>query len=93
VGTTPTSWFSEEGNHNYQCPGTQYITGVTCSGSYCDNLSVECTTTNLAKYNCTWAGPFSEEQAAYLAPSGRAISGIWCSGSYCDNMWYLTCSV
>ncbi|MCH9688604.1 MAG: hypothetical protein K0V04_44645 [Deltaproteobacteria bacterium] len=66
-----------------------------CKGSFCNYLSVECTTTNNnpAPHTCTWSGWFSEEDPDFLAPSGQAIKGVQCSGSNCDDKRYWYCPI
>lgn len=35
-------WFSEENGGTKDCGGDRYVTGVKCSGSYCDNVELWC---------------------------------------------------
>lgn len=89
-------YISEEGAgtaNEAHCDGNNmWMTGITCSGDYCDNVSIRCsallgTTTG----NCTWSEWFSEEQAPFRAPNNRYVKGIECGGSYCDNKRYRHC--
>lgn len=91
-----TPYFSEEGStadRRGRCAGPQrWMTGVACSGSYCDNLSIRCTQfPGSSPSNCEWSGWYSEEQSRFNAPSGYFIKAVECSGSYCDNKRYRYC--
>ncbi|MBC8070552.1 MAG: hypothetical protein IAG13_19630 [Deltaproteobacteria bacterium] len=69
------------------CPADGMVDGVDCAGSNCDNLTVHCEYTDLARSNlCDWSGWFSEEQGWANVPLGTAVAGIQCSGRYCDRM-------
>ena len=91
-----TRWFSEEGHPRHDrgiCKQDEMMTGVSCKGSYCDNLSLECTKTTARLSQCRWEPKkHSEEQNPYHAASGRVVRGIVCSGSYCDDKQFLTCA-
>lgn len=91
-----TPYFSEEGSMDErrgQCAGPQrWMTGVACSGSYCDNLTIRCTAfPGTTPSNCSWSGWFSEEQPRFNAPNGYFIKTVECGGSYCDNKRYRYC--
>ncbi|PRQ09678.1 hypothetical protein [Enhygromyxa salina] len=93
-----TSYFSEEGSgydDEGHCWGNdEWMTGVDCSGSYCDDLSLRCTKflgSNTG--NCYWSGWYSEEQSAFMAATGHYIKGMECGGSYCDNKRYRYCKM
>ena len=90
-----TSYFSEEGSgaaDERHCPWGEFVTGVACSGSYCDELSLRCTEAIGTGFSsCQWSGWYSEEQGPFQTPSGRFIKGVECSGSYCDNKRYRHC--
>lgn len=80
--------------HGHVCPAGEKMTGIDCAGSYCDDISIECSPApGLLTHRCQWVGPFSDGDGAYLAPSNEAIQGVWCSGQHCDNKWYLECEV
>jgi hypothetical protein len=94
-------------NENYEVchassatPGL--VTGIDCSGSYCDNLSLECTQIVQLVYgvphwlgvtNCSWSGWYSEEQGSVDFGWNRFITGVECQGSYCDNKRFHVCSL
>lgn len=88
-----TGYFSEESTSYRYCGRGGWVSGIACNGSYCDNISLQCTNTNRGHYNCTWSGWFSEEDPAFVAPTGQYIKGVQCGGSYCDNKRYYYCSM
>ena len=86
-----TSNFSEEGTSYRYCGSNEIMTGISFSGGYGDNVSIECSTIPRTRYNCGWVGPYSEEQG-YREFGGRYANGMYCSGSNCDNHWYYVCN-
>lgn len=89
---------SEETPGASQCPADQVVTGFECTGSYCDNVSIECHDygTNVASFG-QWSMWFEHEHGAipggpgtvkssHVCPSGTKITGIDCWGNYCDNI-------
>lgn len=88
-----TSYFSEEAPSSQVCSGpNNFMTGISCKGSYCDNVSLQCTlVSGKTKTTCKWMPWFSEEaEYSYLEP-GYYASGLACRGSNCDNMSILAC--
>jgi hypothetical protein len=87
--------------HNHQSsPGV--LTGIDCSGDYCDNISLECRQPEgtvsgvyrkLNATNCSWSGWYSEEQGSVDFGMHRYITGVECSGDYCDNKRFYVCSL
>lgn len=90
-GSYWTSWFSEERRGRRVCGSHSWLTGVNCSGWWCDNLSIRCTTTEKRATNCRWSGRYSEEDHWFTAPDGYFIHGIACYGAYCDEKKYQYC--
>jgi hypothetical protein len=110
------SWFSEEGDNLRECiaPGpaswwsgspptdrwSGVVTGIRCSGSNCDNLSIECgkavsvsTSETAVLYDCDfWAISLSEESPP-MDFGDRVITGARCDGSYCDNVLLTVCGL
>lgn len=91
-----TSYFSEEGspNQNYRtCQGNSYMTGISCQGGYCDNISLQCTTiTNRSRStDCYWTAYFSEEAGYNYLRNGYYAVGVRCRGSYCDDKSIYAC--
>lgn len=82
------------------CPSGWAATGIRCTGSYCDNITLSCTrytqtpaTTHRAPHR--WSSKWISEEALSDSESGWSIAqgdpnsfitGIRCSGSYCDNV-------
>lgn len=79
-----TSYFSEEATNFRRCTG--FMTGLAATGSYSDNLSMECTTSSRSARNCVWSAWFSEEDPNFEAPTGTFVRALQCSGGSCDNM-------
>lgn len=93
-----TPYFSEEGSGTADeghCWGKdRWMTGVACSGSYCDDLSLRCTQfkgSSSSNDKCDWSNWYSEEHPPFLAPIGYYIKGMECDGSYCDKKRYYHC--
>src|SRR5512147_2504911 len=87
------NFISEESPNNFRYCYPAFITGVACKGSYCDNVTVECSNLSAlgAPTNCFWTGFFSEEQGQLTFPTGYYPTGVQCSGGYCDNMSFYVC--
>jgi hypothetical protein len=82
-----TPYFSEEPPNNArECPVGYWMTGISCQGSYCDNISIQCTRVFVAGGACEWGPKFSEEEMYFVLPGSRYARGIACFGSYCDNL-------
>lgn len=81
------------------------VTGFQCdSGSYCDNIQLECATPGAwvgdtfepARFTaCSWSDYYSEEDPwfAYGATSNFWITGVECANSYCDDKRYHICTM
>jgi hypothetical protein len=93
------SWsgpFSEEGakdgRNSRICEGEGIVTGVECTGRYCDNLNLQCTKlVSGGRTNCAWSGSLSDEKGAYRFD--HWIAGVMCTGRFCDNMKFLVCDL
>jgi len=87
--------FSEEGTNYQFCNAGYWATGLSCSGRYCDNVSIQCSRmTNVTPQNCYWSGWVSEEGSGRLNfGSGYYARGAQCSGRYCDNMRFYVCQL
>lgn len=92
-----TSYFSEEGSgaaDERHCPWGSFVTGIACSGGWCDNLSLLCTeAVGRGTGNCQWSPWYSEEHGPFQASSGRYIAGVECNGGWCDNKRYRHCQM
>lgn len=101
-------WYHYEDENYHVChswdgqPG--FVTAIRCSGSYCDNISIECGQASLqygqwgpsfpvSVTNCSWSGWYSEEQGSVNFGTNRYITGVECNGSRCDNKRYYVCSM
>lgn len=88
----PPSWShsTSDGHPPADCyPGL--VSGIRCSGRYCDDMSLFCdyavSTTDVG----TFGAGFSDENGPYVCPEGQVVTGLACSGDYCDDV-YLKCS-
>ena len=83
-----TASFSEEYPSVQRCPPGYVVTGIMCSGDYCDNKQLMCCRIP----GLTLEGPeipssyFSEEGTNYFMDDNLAVIGMQCTGSYCDNI-------
>jgi hypothetical protein len=76
------------------CDPGHYMSGMSCRGSYCDNVGLACSIrTDAAGSRIAWGSLaefgsyFSEEGSAmYRCPKNTAIAGFACKGSYCDSI-------
>lgn len=80
--------------------GNRLVTGITCGGSYCDNLTPSCGRTLHEIYDIRWTDFVSEEGDGVAScnvsnpfergdwPAGEPafITGFACNGSNCDNL-------
>lgn len=83
-----TPYFSEEDSpwHFRECADHHWMTGISCNGSYCDNISLQCTEIFFSRRSaCEWGPKFSEEDHWFILPQGHFAVGIACFGSNCDN--------
>lgn len=82
------NWFSEEGGANAVCSNDRVVTGIQCSGSYCDNKRLKCCNVPAAiPTGGQWEGSWlSEEWPNSWASDGAVVVGFRCSGRYCDNL-------
>ena len=73
-----------------------FITGISCNGSYCDNVSLECVALrdHFPSFSgCDWTVSVSEERGRLNFPAGRYAVAMKCSGSNCDNKSFLLCDI
>jgi hypothetical protein len=93
--SSATPFFSDEGGGQQICVTGSWVTGMQCTGRFCDNVSLTCTEfTNVNAINCHWTGPVSEENGGTLDfGAGFYARGAKCTGSFCDNMSYFVCQI
>jgi len=92
-----TDWFSEEGaqygaNVRF-CNDKHWMTGISCSGGWCDNIRLYCQDyPDLPVRSCFWSAWISEENGGTLNfPPGYFARGAACDGGNCDNMSFYLC--
>lgn len=80
--------------------GNRLVAGITCAGSYCDNVTPICGSSRHELYDIRWSAFVSEEGDGTVGcnvsnpfergdwPSGEPafIAGFACKGSYCDSV-------
>ncbi len=81
--------------------GPAVVAGWQCSGSYCDNQSLECVVPKHVSdsswgnfTSCSWSTTwYSEENSGFYFPytTARYVVGVRCGGSYCDNKQFYSC--
>jgi hypothetical protein len=90
------NYVSEESSAFTANCGSGFITGFACRGSYCDNVSVECSYLNEvvpSSTDCILTPSISEEWDNYFFPEGMYAVALDCDGSYCDNIEFIVCSL
>jgi hypothetical protein len=101
--STWTDYFSEEGtNYRFCWNGVELgvITGMQCTGSYCDNHRLQCsqlvfTSGRVNDSTCFWSEEISEEFGRAIAqpPAGFYATGMMCTGRFCDNLRFHFCRI
>jgi hypothetical protein len=72
------------------CKSGWFVSGIRCTGRYCDNIEISCAkipgATMGADYR--WTRWVSEESSspAWCGPGPYLIAGLACGGRYCDNV-------
>lgn len=96
-------WYGTDNDYSEVCyahGAAGILTGIRCSGSYCDNISLECAIPRTffegvwepVEYaSCYWTGEYSEEDPPFYSPYGQFITGVECIGAYCNNKSYYVC--
>lgn len=82
------NWHSDETVGASTCSGDQVVTGFDCSGSYCDNVRLECHDYGADVISHRpWSAWFEYNgKFRHTCPSGTKITGIDCWGDNCDNI-------
>ena len=79
----------------YSQPFYGFVTGVSCRGRYCDDISLECAAVsdNGPDFGrCYWSSWVSEENGGTLNfPSNHHAIGMQCKGAYCDDKRFYVC--
>jgi hypothetical protein len=93
-------FISEESPNNVSyCPANSIVIGMYTTGSFSDNIAIQCRDVNFPPQGvtCRWTNWESEEQAPqyfdadFNRPGGAVATAVMCSGSYCDNVSFLAC--
>jgi hypothetical protein len=70
-----------------RCHQGGIMSGVACTGGYCDNMALLCSQTSYPYALRFWSPYISEEAPnSYICPSGGFITALDCNGGYCDNL-------
>jgi len=71
-----------------ECNAGDYVSGIRCTGSYCDNITITCSRLRdgVRVHFGTWTDWVSEEQGRRECPPDHLIAGLKCQGRYCDNV-------
>ncbi len=76
----------EQGEASPALCGSGLVSGLRCSGRYCDNVALKCSS-NAFLGERSWAPYVSDEGTTeYVCPDGRFVDGVRCTGRYCDNL-------
>lgn len=92
-GSYWTDYFSEE-NYGYgACLPGYVVTGLSCYGSHCDNLSLQCTQLiGMTLGQCRYTRWYSEEGPSVdVEDPSWPIVAMWCDGDYCDDFMLMKC--
>jgi len=80
-------WHSEETPGASTCPANQVVTGFDCSGSYCDNVRLECHNYGGTVSGGSWSPWFEHNgKISHSCPWGQQMTGVDCWGDNCDNI-------
>ena len=74
------------------------ISGVSCTGKYCDNISVQCSVLDQSAssdyHNCYTTNWVSEEYGGNIDfKAGFFATAVECTGDYCDSMRFKVCQL
>jgi hypothetical protein len=72
------------------CWAGWFVSGIRCTGRYCDNIEITCTKIpgGTVGADHRWTPWVSEKRTstAWCGPGPNLIAGFACSGRYCDNI-------
>jgi hypothetical protein len=70
------------------CEPGDYISGIRCTGKYCDNITINCLRLRDASrvHYGVWTDWVSEEQGRRECPPNHLVAGLKCRGKYCDDI-------
>ena len=84
TGVWWTPWTSEE-SPPATCADDTVLSGLFCSGSFCDSNRGVCRNTSRELQNHYWTEYKSEETPYNLCSAGYYVTGFDCRGSFCDD--------
>ena len=79
-------WFSDEDPHGYECPNGGYVSGVGCSGMYCDSIRIRCTNTSTKQASGNYRSTKYFSAGKEVCDQGQFVVGIRCKGKYCSTI-------
>lgn len=86
LGVSSSSSRDSVSSNSLVLSSNKFISGISCQGHYCDNISVEVSEIkNIVKEDCAWSPWISDEHGEYRFPAGKYASGIQCRGHNCDD--------
>ena len=75
------------------CDPGAFVTGIKCTGKYCDNIRIFCSSPrNIVSASANWTRWVSEEtndegvKGFRSCPGQSYIAGLACNGKYCDKI-------
>jgi hypothetical protein len=72
------------------CNSGWFVSGIRCTGSYCDKIEITCTKLPGSSVGADhrWTPWVSEESLSpgWCGPGPNLIAGMACGGRYCDNV-------
>jgi hypothetical protein len=72
------------------CNSGWFVSGIRCTGPYCDNIEIFCTKLpgSTVGADHRWTPWVSEESSSpgWCGPGPNLIAGMACGGRYCDNV-------
>jgi hypothetical protein len=69
------------------CDPGAFISGIRCTGGWCDNIQISCARfRNATLGRGSWMPWVSEEQGRRECPPNHLVAGLACRGSNCDNI-------
>lgn len=76
----------EEGDASPAVCSSGLVSGLRCSGRYCDNIALKCNN-SLSPGHRAWSSYISDEGSTeVVCPDGRFVDGVRCTGRFCDNV-------
>jgi hypothetical protein len=85
---------SEEGDNSRRCPAGYLLSGMKCSGGYCDNKVLKCcpyldgnADAQMRNYHSEWISEESGGGRSNQYSTRDFINGLSCRGAYCDDVF------